>query len=318
MHTLRLTLLLLAMASLSVAHLARSDTIDCSIHDYDWSSEYGSEATTVETRTSSGRCSESLMGNLSSAFWLSQPGSDPSRWDWFFSNVDDNVEFGTNGALGTTVGKPIMEATFRILNAPNDFQEITQINSINNAFGVNRVHVKVNKTQISKRMGLPNSKRFFGELLFSPPGPNGCKVIYLLEYPEASVTIDQTLALEFAQPFALTCERIRTVCKDHMPNFGTWNNSCDLFWYDAPRVNRIWTPYGDGSSYLISHNLACVNIFLGQIATDEQAAQICPMFGAPIPNAFGCWFLPPTARSEELKRNVASTLPPNVAQLLFH
>jgi hypothetical protein len=292
---------------------------DCAIHDYDYSDEVEQQqqhnGTQVNARTSSsGRCPESLMGQIASSFWLSQPGTDPSRWDWFFSHVHDDVEFGTNGEHSTNIGKALMEATFRNLNAPNDFQRIISINSINNAFGVNRVHNKVNKTQMSRAMGFPNAKRFIMEMLFTPPGgPDGCKVIFVMEYPEASVSVDQTLAFDFGQPWALTCDRIRRLCANHMPNFGTWNNSCDVYWHDAPPLTRIWTPYGDGGSILINHNLACANIFLSQIASDADASWICPMMGAPIPNAFGCWQLAPSARSEELKRSVATRVPPHIA-----
>lgn len=257
--------------------------------DYDYDNDLRDESSAShDRRTGNGLCSTARMGMIANLFWDSQPGTDPARWDRFFRFVDDNVVLANSAAAGEVMGKPIAELVLRQLN--NDYQIVSAINSRFNAFGRNYVINIANKTQESIRVGIPYRKTFPLYMTFTPPP--ACKVSLIYEYPDFSKTIQSTLTLEAADPNALTCDRIKLVCKDHMPSFGTPGNNCDLYWRKAPALLRDDEPFSGGAIINPSKTLACVNTYLSvALKQPSQLAYYCSLVGAPIPGlqGQGCW-----------------------------
>ena len=241
-------------------------------------------------------CSQELMLERTLMYINAQPLS-PNGWTQFFNFLDPNVILSSNLIDAPSgVGKSAVENL--LLGINTQYQNITEVfGQPRNTYGPNAIVSLLSKSQGSIRVGVQYNITIFQELTFS--SAPACLVTSIFEFADSGKTAE-TLSLEFsADPSALTCERLKWVCGNHMPNFGTQDNNCMLLWKGAPAFLKNDTANNDDLQLLTGRTLTCANTVLstiqnaGSALPAAQASFLCSLLGAPIPNVPGCW--PPVA-----------------------
>ena len=238
-------------------------------------------------------CSQELMAERAQMYIDGQPLS-PNAWTPFFNLLDPNVILSSNLIDAPSgVGKASVENL--LLGINTQYQNITEIfGAPRNTFGPNSIVSLLSKSQGSIRVGVQYNITIFQELTFSS-APD-CLVTSIFEFADSGKTAE-TLSLEFsADPAALTCERIKWVCGNHMPNFGTQNNNCMLLWKGTPAFLKNDTAMNDDLQLITSaRTLTCANTVLSTIQNAGAALPaaetqfLCSLLGAPIAGVPGCW-----------------------------
>jgi len=238
-------------------------------------------------------CSQELMAERVMMYVVAQPVS-PLGWTSFFQLLDPNVILGSNLIDAPAgVGKTAVENI--LLGINTQYQNVSAILSEPaNTFGHNKVTSLFSKAQGSIRVGVQYNITIYQEITFS--NAPECLVTSIFEFADSGKTAE-TLSLEFSSdPAALTCERMKWVCGNHMPNFGTQHNNCMLLWKGAPNCIKSDGAFMDDLSLITpSRTLTCANTILSTIQNAGSALPaaevqfLCSLLGAPIPGVPGCW-----------------------------
>jgi len=238
-------------------------------------------------------CSKELMAARSQMYIEAQPVS-PTAWTEFFSVLHPDVILGSNLIdAPNAVGQAAVQRLLMGINT--QYQRISElIGTPFNSFAHNTITTTLRKAQGSLRVGVQYNISIFQEITFSD-APE-CLVTSVFEFADAGKTLE-TLSLELAaDPSALTCERIKWVCGEHLPNFGNPENNCMLLWMHSPAFLQADTAVLDDLQIITpSRTLSCANSLLSTIVNggaaipDAEVAFLCSLLGAPIEGLPGCW-----------------------------